>query len=290
MKRSHAVVIAVLVVAGVLLAFASGVNEPDPIYVVFTIDTERDVPPLLEGSSGIEKGIPLLLSLFEEHGVRATFLVTGHVAENYPDVVQQIAYDHEVGCHGMYHDVALSSLGYQEKVERIEEATAIIASVTGSKPTSFRAPGHSCDTEVIRILEGLGYTVEASCYQGDSYPYHPSWDDWTEVGDMNMLRIPASNAPDYFYPFYYHDTEWSIPFEHVINMQNDRPETIVVIGLHPWELCNFDLPEEYGAIEESCGPHTYQRLVAFLEYLHDKNVEYVTLAEAYELLISDGAS
>lgn len=289
-RRAYAGIVAVVLVAAAVVFMANGTTTNDPTYVVFTIDTERDVPPLLESYAGIEQGMPQLLSLFEEHEVSATFLVTGRIAQTYPDMVHMLAEGHEVGCHGMYHDVALSSLAYEEKAERIEQATTLITNVTGTTPTSFRAPGHSCDTDVIRILEGIGYTVEASCYQGESYPYHPSYDDWTKEGEMDMLRIPASNAPEYFYPFYYHDTDWRIPYEYVVDAQAQRDMKIVVIGLHPWELCTMELPEGYEAIEASCGEHTYQRLADLLDYLDDKDVEYITLAEAYGLITSSDAS
>ena len=45
-------------------------------YVLFTVDTEYDFPPVLNTEKGLDEGIPVLLSIFEEHDVKATFLVT----------------------------------------------------------------------------------------------------------------------------------------------------------------------------------------------------------------------
>ncbi|MFQ6087756.1 MAG: polysaccharide deacetylase family protein, partial [Candidatus Methanofastidiosia archaeon] len=77
---------------------------PEVVYVLITIDTERDLPPVLFSYHGVEEGVPLILELLKRYEVRATFFVTGEVIESYPEVISKILQNHEVGLHGMFHE------------------------------------------------------------------------------------------------------------------------------------------------------------------------------------------
>ena len=273
-----------MILAICLGAYFSLAEDNHGTYVIFTVDTERDFPPVLNTYRGIDEGIPILLNIFEQYGVKATFLVTGNVAKMRPDVVKLISESHEVGNHSLYHIEPFYSLDYEEKYRRVEESTSILEEVTGKDITSFRSPGHSCDTELINILESFGYLVECSAYKGDSYPYHPSADNWEEGGDMNIMRIPITNAPYYFYSCFYYGQSWIDAYEYSIEQQNDKDVKVVVIGLHPWELCDLDLDEANAYTDRVCGQVTHDMLIELLDYLKDKDVKYITMYEAYQLL------
>jgi hypothetical protein len=135
----------------------------------------------------------------------------------------------------------------------------------------------------LEILEKNGYLIESSAYKGDSYPYNPSANDWQVQGEMEILRVPVSNAPDYLYSFFYYESSWIDAFEYLMEEQKEKDIKIMVIGLHPWELCELDLPEGYEETERICGDATHDMLVELLEYLKDKDVNYITLSESYEL-------
>lgn len=258
-------------------------DDESGTYVLITIDTERDFPPYLGTYKGIDEGIPIILDLFEEYGVKATFLVTGNVAKYDPKLVEDISSDHEIGNHSLYHIDPLYSLSFEEKYERIEESTRILEEITGDTITSFRSPGHSCDSELLEILESFGYLVEASAYGGDSYPYYPSCEDWTKPGEMDILRVPVSNATNYFYPFFLYGASWVDAYLNVMESQIDKDIKMVVIGMHPWEFCELELGDDYESTERICGDETINKLTELLEYLEDKDVEYITLSQAYDL-------
>ncbi|MHC1605380.1 MAG: polysaccharide deacetylase family protein [Candidatus Methanofastidiosia archaeon] len=257
--------------------------EDEKIYVVITVDSERDFPPVLDTYKGIDEGLPRLLELLDKYNATATFFVTGNLAIMRPDAVKDISKKHEVGNHGLYHIEPLSTLGYEEKYNRIKISTEIIEKVVEKKIVSFKAPGHSCDTELINILEEFGYLTESSAYKGDSYPYHPSETDWTAQGEMNILRVPVSNAPSYFYSFFYYEESWIEAYDYVLETQSEKDKQIVVIGLHSWEFCNLKLDPLYKSTERICGDVTYSKLEELLDYLQDKNVKYITLSQAYEI-------
>lgn len=59
----------------------------------------------LEQFGGARFGMPRLLPLIESRGIRATFFVTGFIAETYPELIERIADGgHEIGVHGWMHD------------------------------------------------------------------------------------------------------------------------------------------------------------------------------------------
>ncbi|HOP09368.1 MAG TPA: polysaccharide deacetylase family protein, partial [Candidatus Methanofastidiosa archaeon] len=249
------VALSIILILSVGIYHAKGDNKSGT-YVIFTVDTERDFPPILNTYIGIDEGVPMLLDIFDQYDVKATFLVTGNVAILRPDIVKLISQNHEVGNHSLYHLEPLYTLDYEEKVWRVEESTRILEEIIGENVTSFRAPGHSCDTELVEILQERGYLVESSGYHGDSYPYHPSSDDWQTAGDMDILRVPVSNAPAYFYSFFYYGASWIDAYEYVIEEQEDKDIKVVVIGIHPWELCQLELDDTYESTERVCGDVT----------------------------------
>jgi len=54
----------------------------------------------------VERNTHLLLDLFSNHDVQATFFILGWVAERFPSLVRDIANrGHEVACHGYSHQL-----------------------------------------------------------------------------------------------------------------------------------------------------------------------------------------
>ena len=169
-------------------------------YVAFTVDTEYDFPPVLNTERGIDEGLPIILSMFDQHNVKATFLATGELAKNRPEIIKEI-YDrgHEVGSHSHNHKSIKAMTKSEIKNEIILSSNAIENAI-GIRPVSFRAPGHSACNELMILLQENGYLVEASAEKVNFYPYHPDENNWISEGNMSILRVPVSHTPSYFYP------------------------------------------------------------------------------------------
>jgi len=255
-------------------------REPPLIYVLLTVDTEPDLPPVLSSYKGMEEGLPIILNLLDQHNVCATFFVLGETAEVYPDTIAELALNHEVGCHSLYHE-DMRTLSYQEKTERVEKATAILRKVTGDV-TSFRAPGHSCDTELLSILSQNGYSVEASACKQFFYPYRPSEENWLDKGTMDFLRVPISHTPSYFYAPLIYPRSWIECYLDVLEIQNDHRVKIIVIGLHPWEFVELEAPG-YESYTKACGEYTQTEFEQLLEFLHKRRVTFLTMRQFYHM-------
>jgi len=250
------------------------------VYVLITIDTERDLPPFLNTYSGIERGVPRLLSLLGEYNVRATFFVCGEIIEKYPSLVQTIAKNHEVGLHGMYHE-KFTNLSDMDKERRVVQAMRVYEEVLGKNPTSFRAPGHSADTALVTILDKRGFLVEASGSKLKDYPYHPSYRDWNVDGEMRILRVPVSHVPQYFYASMLWEQSWVEAFRKAIASEEGRTK-VVVIGMHSWEFVSLEAPG-YETYTRVSGDYTYNKLRELLEYLKRKKARFIGISELVEI-------
>mgnify|MGYP000381676512 CR=1 FL=1 len=280
MNKRIVVLTIVAVILGGTALWATSAPSARPTYVFITIDTEPDFPPYMDSYRGIEEGIPVLLDLFEAYDVKATFLVTGNVAKHYPDMVRLMAEEHEIGCHAFSHR-PLTSLSYEVKLQEIEVTTSMLESIVGRDVTSFRAPYHKCDEDVVSILEELGYLVESSAATGIEVPYHPSQEDWLSVGEMNILRIPVTRDPVLMYPYDLEGRSWPDVAKQILS--REHAPGVIVIGMHPWEFVDLDLDPRYGAYSRLCGEETYNDLRDLLHYLSSQDITYLSLSEGYDV-------
>ncbi len=255
-------------------------REPPLIYVLITVDVEPDLPPVLSSYRGMEEGLPYLVDLLDTYGICATFFVLGETAEAYSTDIAALGSTHEIGCHGLYHE-DMKTLSREEKIQSVEKATNLLRDLT-DEVTSFRAPGHSCDTELIDILIQEGYLVEASACKQFFYPYHPSETNWLEEGRSDLLRVPISHTPSYFYAPLVYPREWTECYLDALEIQQDRKVRIIVIGLHPWEFVELEAPG-YELYTQACGKYTRVQFEQLLEFLYKRRVTFLTMRQLYEL-------
>ncbi|MGB3966394.1 MAG: polysaccharide deacetylase family protein, partial [Planctomycetota bacterium] len=80
-----------------------------------------------------------LLDLFARRNAKATFFFLGWIAERLPDLVREVrAAGHEIGSHGYDHRL-LPELGRAGFAQDLARTAAILQSITGERPTAFRA-------------------------------------------------------------------------------------------------------------------------------------------------------
>ncbi|HZN39359.1 MAG TPA: XrtA system polysaccharide deacetylase [Planctomycetota bacterium] len=80
-----------------------------------------------------------LLALFDQRSAKATFFFLGWIAERLPDLVRLVqSAGHEIGSHGYDHRL-LPDLGPEGFAADLARTAAILESLTGKRPTAFRA-------------------------------------------------------------------------------------------------------------------------------------------------------
>lgn len=292
------------------------VKNTTPFDIVLGFDMETDIGSYTTFYEGVQKGTDPILDILKKHNIPATFYWTGHAAMHNPEMVKKVkGAGHETGCHGLLHETLGDPifplpnnwpiLPYEVE-GRLKDATRIIEEIIGEQPVSFRCPRLWGSTQVVNVLESLGYISDASLplyYYGEPVvPYHPSAKDWTKKGTMNIVEIPnfcdlemESNDP------YQRDRDqWPLfrtksatavmekadSFLRYVRNKGERP--VLCFYFHPWEF--YPMPQgamDFGEcmvtplpfIVENCGPKAIAELDALCGLLLDRGGRFITAGE-----------
>jgi peptidoglycan/xylan/chitin deacetylase (PgdA/CDA1 family) len=136
--------------------------------LVWRVKTERPLVALSFDDGPNPAYTPLVLSVLDRYGAKATFFLIGERAAAHPELVRRIkAAGHEVGNHYYMNGATLRHsdqdfLGYLERTERA-------AGISG--PTKlFRPPGGVAWPHQLRLARERGYR----CVLGSAYPHDPA--------------------------------------------------------------------------------------------------------------------
>jgi polysaccharide deacetylase family protein (PEP-CTERM system associated) len=142
-----------------------------------------------------------LLDVFDEHRVRATFFVLGHVAERHPELVRDIAArGHELATHGHSHTLVYRLTPDQYRDELVR-SIGLIESLGGAKVLGHRAPFFSVTREslwVLDLLLDLGLRYDSSIHPVQNYRYGiedaPRWPHPVERGGRTLTEFPITTV------------------------------------------------------------------------------------------------
>jgi len=291
-----------------------------PIYVLFGVDMETDVGSFTPFYEGAKHGTPLLLDLFAQKGVKATFFFTGDCAKENPDVAKMVAASgNEVGCHSLYHETlgdelfpipGIKPLLPFEVKPRLEICKQWVEDASGVRATSFRCPRLWGSTIVVNALEELGFTCDVSYpmyfYREQFEPYHPSRSDWTKKGDSTVLEVPnfadmtmESKDP----PLERDRDQWPLFRTEGGEYLLERSQSfldfcdekgvarVLAYYIHPWEFWpmeksyNFGeatvIPEDF--ITRNCGENALKELGKLIDGLAALDAQFVTAKALTEI-------
>jgi polysaccharide deacetylase family protein (PEP-CTERM system associated) len=200
--------------------------------------------------SRIEESTHLLLDLFSKYNVRSTFFVLGWIANNFPDLIKEIARrGHEVACHSYSH-TRVDQLGEEAFREDTKRAIDIISEVSGVTPTGYRAPSWSINSKTpwaFEVLAELGFKYDSSIFPikhdiyGELSAPRNIFKKKLESG-RTIIEIPAStikffgkNLPVCGGGYLRHSPYWYTAMMLRKMNQNNQP---AVVYIHPWEFDN----------------------------------------------------
>jgi len=289
------------------------------IQVVFGIDMETDIGSWTPFYEGVTKGTPLLLNLFAKKSIPVTAFWVADTARRFPEIVREMeSAGHETGTHSLYHETVGDSLFEipgtypllpEEVQPRIKLATDILEDIVGHKVVSWRCPRLFGGTHVTNALEALGYECDATYpmyfYNEQLFPYHPSQENWTEQGSLNLIEIiqfadmGMESKDDYGrdkdpWPLYRtQSTEALIP--HIESFmsyleKNDQSQKPIVLCFyfHPWEF--WEMPEgvihfgEGGVLPDpfltkGCGKYCLNQVELLIDWLKSKEAAFLTAGQ-----------
>ncbi len=114
-------------------------------------------------------GVPRLLRILADRGLRATFFIPGFTAERHPDMVAAVqAAGHEIGHHGYLHELLK---GATETEERgfMEKGLETLQRVAGVRPSGYRAPWWDTTDRTLDLVAEYGFSYDSSLYRDVPY-------------------------------------------------------------------------------------------------------------------------
>ncbi|MBL4657150.1 MAG: polysaccharide deacetylase family protein [Flavobacteriales bacterium] len=155
-----------------------------------------------------------ILDLLERHKIRATFFMLGETLEKYPEIVKALQNtDHEIGCHGYNHHIAIDPTTKEQIVgtelwkEEVSSAKKLLENTFSRDVKGYRAPGAYFGNWMVSELRDMGFNYDSSIAYNSFYnktnvklkdiPSHPYWISSTDLSvnqeDKTIVELPWSN-------------------------------------------------------------------------------------------------
>jgi len=132
--------------------------------------------------SRVKIGTQKILELFEKYNVTATFFTLGYVAEQNPELIEEIQLKgHEIATHGYSHQ-NLQQMSKESFEIDLCKSISILEKITKQKVLGFRAPWFSIKKNNLWVFDILKKHLK---YDSSLYPVGPHYG--------------FSDAPRYFY-------------------------------------------------------------------------------------------
>ncbi|WP_205622985.1 polysaccharide deacetylase family protein [Sciscionella marina] len=107
---------------------------------------------------GATTGVWRLLEILDRYDMRATFGVSGRLAERHPEpVLTAHAAGHELAAHSYAQDLVPGQLGPDAERENILRCTDILRRLTGSRPVGWLSPRATPTRNTPDLLTAAGY-------------------------------------------------------------------------------------------------------------------------------------
>jgi peptidoglycan/xylan/chitin deacetylase (PgdA/CDA1 family) len=134
--------------------------------------------------------VPRILKILEREAIPATFFITGHSAETYPEQTRAIAAaGHEIGHHGYLHENPID-LSPDEEERVMARGLEALDAVAGVRPVGYRSPSWDNSPHTIDLLMRYGFRYESSLMADDFTPY------WCRTGDVIDPDGPYRFGPE----------------------------------------------------------------------------------------------
>ena len=196
-------------------ASEAGDGDEGP-WAMVTFDVEMDAPPYMDGWRGVDEGLPAILELLEDKGVKATFFTLGILAVRRPRTLEAILdLGHELGSHGLDHR-RLDRLPFRDAIHNIWSSLRLLREYYDV--VSFRAPNLKLPLSLLPALRLQDVRVDSSVAW-----YKPPFRFNTTM-EYGVLRVPVS----------YPSSVLRLPWTTLKSLF--RPGPNYVILLHPWEV------------------------------------------------------
>lgn len=183
----------------------------------------------------------IILSFLSKHNIKATFFVLGWIAEQYPDLIKQIASaGHDIGYHSYFHRIPK----YQSKEDFETDLTTgieLLEKITNKKIEYYRAPNFSLKNKwMLDCLVNNGIKVSSSIKNpmqnnGKSLPNEPFI--LTRNGN-SIIELPLNTTNLIFVKYAYSGSGYFrlLPYPIIKKIYQNKP--YLMMYFHPNDFDN----------------------------------------------------
>ena len=252
-----------------------------PRKAVFSVDVEYCYP-------GGDLGAYTYMEVFRELDIRATFFVTGDVAEGNPKLVEDIlAAGHEVGSHGWRHPTIadplerrgrfLTELDSAELEDHLGQSKSTLSKL-GANPVGFRAIQFIANRAVFECA-GRYFDYDSSLFDGESRHLLPDGLKELPVATFRFTSMKIG-TPIMFGPVF--------PIPRRFLYLATRSDPAVMYG-HSFDFTACNTPLFTSAFKrfwyfKRCGPQRKSTLRTMLLGFLESGTEFVTGHEAQRFI------
>ncbi|MFM5953572.1 MAG: XrtA system polysaccharide deacetylase [Novosphingobium sp.] len=198
-------------------------------------------------SHRVERNCDLILEMFADADVKATFFTLGWVAERHGGLMRRIVdAGHELASHGWDHE-RVFRFDRESFSADLERSKKVLEDASGQRVTGYRAPSFSIDQRTpwaYMALADLGFEYSSSVApivhdhygwrEAPRFAFKPlPWADLIEIPVTTAHfagRRLAAGGGGFFRVLPYGFSRWAI---RQVNSVDQRP---AVFYFHPWEI------------------------------------------------------
>ena len=194
----------------------------------------------------VERNMDVILELFNDRNIKATFFMLGWVAERYPQMIRRIIDEgHELASHGFQH-VRVTQQTPDEFYDDITRTKSLLEDLSGEKVNGYRAASYSIGKSNLWALDKLqeaGYVYSSSIYpiKHDLYGMPDAPRFAFRLNKDSILELPVTTVEiigrkfpcgggGYFRFFPYFLSRW------MMKRVNDTDKQSCIFYFHPWEI------------------------------------------------------
>lgn len=153
---------------------------------------------LSQGTYGPREGVPRILNLLKDFGLRANFFIPGVVVEWHRSAIDSVVNaGHEIGHHSYSHRWS-ENLSRAEEYEEMAKGMEVLKNLTGKRPRGWRSPAAEFTTDTIALLEEFGFEYSSNMFDADSPYLLKSGDRITSILEFPFAWL-LDDAPFWLY-------------------------------------------------------------------------------------------
>lgn len=249
-------------------------------------------------------GLNNYLEIIDQYDIKSTLFTLSSIAPNIKDeLIYAIKNNHEVGSHGVEHQLPLS-LSQNGFIEDAIKSKRDLEDITGTEILGYRAPCFSLNNELFEQLKKIGFNYDSSAINFTKHQYYGNIDlssftkkidNVYQLGPMTEFELPTTRIFGNTIPIsgggYLRIFPWWIMNKLISDFLKKNQTYFLYI--HPFELSKKALPKvndlsllknfrfKYGQSS------TALKLIKLISLLKSNEYEFVTFRSLMEIVKKD---